>query len=140
MILTSLIVKIFTLLFLFSALSVILTNNPVYSVLSLIACFFNATCMLVIIGIEFIPVSFIVIYVGAIAVLFLFVLMMLNLKSAELSQNNSMLVPILMIMLMAFCFQFFIIFSSSNSMALTGYDLISLFEFHNSYHLSQFMS
>jgi NADH-quinone oxidoreductase subunit J len=139
---TSFVIKSFSMLFIFSSISVILTNNPVYSVLSLIACFFNATCLLLIMGIEFIPISFIVIYVGAIAVLFLFVLMMLNLKSAELSQNNAMLIPILVIVFTAFAFQFFIFFSgnSINSLNLRALDLGMLFEFYGSYHLSQFLS
>jgi len=95
MLTTKLILSVFSLLFVFSGLSVISSTNPVYGVLSLIVCFFNATTLLLSLGIEFVPVSFIIIYVGAIAVLFVFVLMMLNIKAAELKQNSLMLVPVI---------------------------------------------
>ena len=112
MTLTFAIQSAFGLLLVFSALSVVTSNNPVYSVLSLIACFFNVTCLSIMLSVEFIAVSFIVIYVGAIAVLFLFVLMMLNLKAAELNQNNLMLLPIVIILITAFCFQYFFLFNT----------------------------
>ena len=112
MTLTFAIQSTFSLLLIFSALSVVTSNNPVYSVLSLIACFFNVTCLSIMLGVEFIAVSFIVIYVGAIAVLFLFVLMMLNLKAAEPNQNNVMLLPIVIVLIVAFCFQYFILFNA----------------------------
>lgn len=62
------------------ALVVILAINPVHSVLGLIFVFFNSACLLILLNCEFLSLLFIVVYVGAIAVLFLFVIMMLNLK------------------------------------------------------------
>ena len=79
---------------LISAIMVILSKNPVNSVLFLVLTFCNVTSLLFTLELEFIPISFIVIYVGAIAVLFLFVIMMLNIKLAELKENNKHLVPI----------------------------------------------
>jgi NADH-ubiquinone oxidoreductase chain 6 len=140
MLLTNIITTFFSLLFVFTAISVILSKNPIYSVLSLIACFFNATSLLFVLGIEFIPVSFIVIYVGAIAVLFLFVLMMLNLKASELNQGNNLIMPILMILFFAFCLQYFVLFNESFYCLNTNYNLIFFFEFINSFHLSHFVS
>jgi NADH:ubiquinone oxidoreductase subunit 6 (subunit J) len=67
---------------------IILTRNPVYSVLFLILAFCNFSILLVLIGLEFLPIVFLVVYVGAIAVLFLFVLMMLNIKIAEIQSKN----------------------------------------------------
>jgi len=73
---------------------VIYTKNPIFSVLFLVSAFSNVACSLLIFDFEFIPISFIVIYVGAIAVLFLFILMMLNIKLAELQESNANFIPI----------------------------------------------
>lgn len=63
-----------------SALMVIRSENPVHSVLFLILTFFNAAGLLLLLEVEFLAMVFVVVYVGAIAVLFLFVVMMLNIK------------------------------------------------------------
>ena len=62
----------------------ILARNPVHSVLWLILAFFNAAGLMVLIGAEFIAMLLIIVYVGAVAVLFLFVVMMLDIDFAEL--------------------------------------------------------
>ena len=74
-------------LFISSSLVVILQNS-VHSVLSLIACFFFASCFLLLLECEFFSFLFLTIYVGAIAVLFLFVVMMLNTKFIMISKRN----------------------------------------------------
>ena len=61
----------------------ILTNNPIFCVLFLITSFSNVSALLFLVNLEFLPVILIVVYVGAIAVLFLFVLMTLNVKIAQ---------------------------------------------------------
>ena len=55
---------------------VIISKNPVHSILSLILVFFNAAGLLIVLGAEFLAMLFIIVYVGAVAVLFLFVIMM----------------------------------------------------------------
>ena len=67
-----------------SAVFVILSRNPVHSVLWLILAFFNAAGLMVLVGAEFIAALLVIVYVGAVAVLFLFVVMMLNIDFAEL--------------------------------------------------------
>ena len=62
-------------------------SNPVYSVLLLVLVFFQAAFILILFGVEFLALLFIIIYVGAIAVLFLFVVMMLDLKNVSSSFN-----------------------------------------------------
>ncbi|WP_048886901.1 NADH-quinone oxidoreductase subunit J [Aurantiacibacter atlanticus] len=62
----------------------VLARNPVHSVLWLIMAFFNAAGLMVLVGAEFLAMLLIVVYVGAVAVLFLFVVMMLNIDFAEL--------------------------------------------------------
>lgn len=66
---------------------VIASKNPIHSVVFLILVFCNATGLLLLLKIEFIAMMFLIIYVGAIAVLFLFVVMMLNIKINELNEN-----------------------------------------------------
>jgi NADH-ubiquinone oxidoreductase chain 6 len=69
-----------------SGILVITSKNPVISVLFLISVFVNVAGYLVLLGVGFIGISYLIVYVGAIAILFLFVIMMLNLQLAELSE------------------------------------------------------
>ena len=67
-----------------AAIAVIFSRNPVHSVLWLILAFFNAAGLMILVGAEFIAMLLIIVYVGAVAVLFLFVVMMLNIDFATL--------------------------------------------------------
>src|SRR4026208_1392769 len=67
-----------------SAVAVIFARNPVHSVLWLIMAFFNAAGLMLLLGAEFIAMLLVIVYVGAVAVLFLFIVMMLNIDFAEL--------------------------------------------------------
>ncbi|MEO1647359.1 MAG: NADH-quinone oxidoreductase subunit J [Pseudomonadota bacterium] len=67
-----------------SAVMVILSRNPVHSVLWLILAFFNAAGLMVLVGAEFIAMLLVIVYVGAVAVLFLFVVMMLDIDFAAM--------------------------------------------------------
>jgi NADH-quinone oxidoreductase subunit J len=80
MIIYDLLFYIFAFLLVIGALTTITVKNPVYSVLSLIFSFFNTAGLFVLLGAEFLAMSLIIVYVGAVAVLFLFVVMMLNIK------------------------------------------------------------
>jgi len=79
---------------LFSAIMVISARNPVHSVLFLILAFFNAAGLLILMEMEFLSLIFIVVYVGAIAVLFLFVVMMLNVKISEVEDEVLQYLPV----------------------------------------------
>lgn len=70
-----------------SALCVVSVRNPVHSVLFLILTFFNAAGLFVLLGAEFLAMLLVVVYVGAVAVLFLFVVMMLDVDFVELKQG-----------------------------------------------------
>src|SRR4051812_45043410 len=67
-----------------SAVAVIFARNPVHSVLWLIVAFFNAAGLMLLVGAEFIAMLLVIVYVGAVAVLFLFVVMMLDIDFAEM--------------------------------------------------------
>jgi NADH-quinone oxidoreductase subunit J len=77
-----------------SAFMVIAAKNPVHSVLFLILAFVNASGLFVLLGAEFIAMILIVVYVGAVAVLFLFVVMMLDVDFAELRQGFLQYLPV----------------------------------------------
>jgi NADH-quinone oxidoreductase subunit J len=77
-----------------SALAVILARNPVHSVLFLILSFVAASGLFLLMGAEFLAMILIVVYVGAVAVLFLFVVMMLDVDFAELKQGFLQYLPI----------------------------------------------
>src|SRR5215207_5199330 len=77
-----------------SAFMVIAARNPVYSVLFLILAFVNAAGLFLLMGAEFLAMILVVVYVGAVAVLFLFVVMMLDVDFAELRQGFLQYLPI----------------------------------------------
>jgi NADH-quinone oxidoreductase subunit J len=77
-----------------SAVMVISARNPVHSVLFLILTFFNAAALFVLMGAEFLAMILIVVYVGAVAVMFLFVVMMLDINFTELRQGFLQYLPI----------------------------------------------
>jgi len=70
-----------------SAVMVIASRNPVHSVLFLILTFFNASGLFILLGAEFLAMILVVVYVGAVAVLFLFVVMMLDIDFSELREG-----------------------------------------------------
>ncbi|MGC4027223.1 MULTISPECIES: NADH-quinone oxidoreductase subunit J [Mesorhizobium] len=77
-----------------SAFMVISARNPVHSVLFLILTFFNAAALFLLTGAEFLAMILLVVYVGAVAVLFLFVVMMLDVDFAELKQGALQYAPV----------------------------------------------
>ncbi len=85
---------LFSLVTLLSAMFVITAKNPVHSVLFLILAFFNAAGLFVLLGAEFVAMILVIVYVGAVAVLFLFVVMMLDTGFAELRKGALQYVPV----------------------------------------------
>lgn len=79
---------------LLSALMVIISKNPIHSVLFLILVFFCSAAIFLLLQVEFIGIIFLMIYVGAISVLFLFVIMMLNIKITEMNETIARYLPI----------------------------------------------
>src|SRR6266566_2991765 len=85
---TSIFINLLVIGMLFSSVLSITSKNPVISVIFLITTFVCAAVYLILIGINFIGISYIVIYVGAIAVLFLFVIMMINIKLSDILETG----------------------------------------------------
>jgi len=84
---------LFATLVIASAVLTIVARNPVHSVLWLILAFFNAAGLMILVGAEFIAMLLIIVYVGAVAVLFLFVVMMLDIDFAELRAGFARYLP-----------------------------------------------
>jgi NADH-quinone oxidoreductase subunit J len=85
---------LFSIAMIASAVMVIAARNPVHSVLFLILAFFNAAGLFLLAGAEFLAMILVVVYVGAVAVLFLFVVMMLDVDFAQLKQGFLQYLPI----------------------------------------------
>jgi NADH-quinone oxidoreductase subunit J len=85
---------LFAIIMLGSAAMVVTARNPVHSVLFLILAFFNAAALFLIAGAEFLAMILVIVYVGAVAVLFLFVVMMLDVNFAELRSGYQRYMPV----------------------------------------------
>jgi len=87
MLLQALAFYVFAFVVMASAAMVVVSRNPVYSVLFLILAFFNAAALFLLIGAEFIAMILVIVYVGAVAVLFLFVVMMLDINLTAIREG-----------------------------------------------------
>jgi NADH-quinone oxidoreductase subunit J len=94
MIISTIFFYLFAAVLLGSATMVVLSRNPVHSVLFLILAFFNAAALFLIAGAEFLAMILVIVYVGAVAVLFLFVVMMLDVDFAQLRSGFQRYLPI----------------------------------------------
>ena len=95
-----------------SAVLVTVARNPVHSVLWLILCFLNAAGLFVLLGAEFAAMLLIIVYVGAVAVLFLFVVMMLDVDFAELKGEMAKYMPLAMLFGVILLMQFGLAFGA----------------------------
>jgi NADH-quinone oxidoreductase subunit J len=94
MVIATILFYVFALLTVFSAVMVISAKNPVHSVLFLIFAFFNASGLFLLMGAELIAMLLVIVYVGAVAVLFLFVVMMLDINFAKLREGFLRYLPL----------------------------------------------
>jgi NADH-quinone oxidoreductase subunit J len=109
MIIPSLFFYVFAGVCIASAVMVIASKNPVHSVLFLILAFVNAAGLFVLMGAEFLAMILIVVYVGAVAVLFLFVVMMLDVDFAELRQGFLNYLPVGGVIAFIFLFELLLV-------------------------------
>jgi NADH-quinone oxidoreductase subunit J len=84
----------FSLILVFSALMVVISKQPVFSLLFLVSSFISSAFLLFLLECEFLALLFIVVYVGAIAILFLFAIMMLETKLVNLKRNTIQYFPV----------------------------------------------
>jgi NADH:ubiquinone oxidoreductase subunit 6 (subunit J) len=106
---------------------VICSKNPVHSALSLISVFLLSAVLLFTLKVEFLALSFIIVYVGAIAILFLFVVMLLNIKLVEITENATRYVPIGIITGLIFLYNIYFGIDSFKIGSITLIDYINDF-------------
>ena len=93
-----------------SSLSVVFSSNPVHSVLFLIFTFFNVSILFLLSNAEFLAMTLIIVYVGAVAVLFLFVVMMLNINEVLIKEGFLKYFPFGFILITIFLLELFFVF------------------------------
>ena len=101
----------FSFLILSSSILVIFSNNAVHSVLYLIFTFFNSAILFLLMNAEFLAMTIVIVYVGAIAVLFLFVVMMLNITESEIKEGFLKYFPFGLILIAIFISELFLVFN-----------------------------
>lgn len=120
-----------------SSFRVIISKNPLNSIISLIVVFFNSVIILMAYEAEFLAMIFLIVYIGAIAVLFLFVVYMLNIKILELQELNSkyLLGLLFGFLFLLLSFKFYGFISNNNFDNIYSYYIVSEFKSY-SYELN----
>ncbi len=95
-------VFIFSLICISLGISIIISKNPIFSVLFLIGLFFGIAIYLILLGLNFIGLSYLLVYVGAISILFLFILMLINVRISELVTEGKNSIPLAILTILAF--------------------------------------
>jgi NADH-ubiquinone oxidoreductase chain 6 len=85
-----------------SGILVIVSKNPIVSVLFLIGLFLSISCYLIVLGLNFIGLSYLLVYVGAVSILFLFILMLINVRISELLYDTGNSIPLVLLVILAF--------------------------------------
>lgn len=108
---------------------IIVTKNPIISVLFLILLFSSISCYLILLGIKFIGISYLLVYVGAVSILFLFILMLINIRVSELITDTNNNIPLAIITILGLVIPFLLIIPDINhKLGMVGGELYSLFE------------
>jgi NADH-ubiquinone oxidoreductase chain 6 len=88
-------------------IATIINKNPIISIIFLIALFANISIYLILLGLTFIGLSYLIVYIGAVSILFLFILMLIDIRTSELQSNNKNSIPLAMFILLLANFSFF---------------------------------
>jgi len=96
------VLDIISLLAILCGILVIISKNPIVSVLFLIGLFLSIASYLIILGLNFIGLSYLLVYVGAVSILFLFILMLINVRISELLSNTSNSIPLAIFITISF--------------------------------------
>lgn len=101
------ILDIISLFAILSGILVIISKNPIVSVLFLIGLFASISCYLIMLGLSFIGLSYLIVYIGAVSILFLFILMLINIRISELQSNTSNSIPLAIAIAISFNYPLF---------------------------------
>src|ERR1700727_187559 len=107
------ILDIISLIAILCGILVIISKNPIVSVLFLIGLFLSISSYLIILGLNFIGLSYLLVYVGAVSILFLFILMLINVRISELLSNTSNSIPLAIVITISFNYPVYQIFPYS---------------------------
>jgi NADH-ubiquinone oxidoreductase chain 6 len=99
----------------------IISKNPIVSVLFLIGLFSTISCYLILIGLSFIGISYLLVYVGAISILFIFILMLINIRISELLSDTNNYLPLAMLSVIPF------VYILGQNISLTQFGFINFF-------------
>ncbi|GGA53605.1 hypothetical protein GE21DRAFT_1348681 [Neurospora crassa] len=126
------VLDIISILAIFCGISVIVNKNPIISVLFLIGLFASVSSYLILLGLSFIGLAYLIVYIGAISILFLFILMLINIRISELQSNTNNSIPLTIILGISLSYSLF---------QLLPYDIAILSNFssninNNLYNLS----
>jgi NADH-ubiquinone oxidoreductase chain 6 len=94
-------IDIIILISIISGILIITTKNPIVSVLYLILLFSSVSCYLIFIGLNFLGLAYLLVYVGAVSILFLFILMLINIRVSELLSNTGNSIPLSVLTIIA---------------------------------------
>ena len=120
---------VFTMLSILLGIFIIITKNPIISVLYLILLFSSVSCYLIFIGIKFIGISYLLVYVGAVSILFIFILMLINIRISELISDTNNNLPLALITIIAFFIPFTNLLPDTKSkLNVIGFELNKLLQ------------
>lgn len=114
-----------TLISIFLGIFIIISKNPVLSVLFLIGLFSTISVYLILIGLHFIGLSYLLVYVGAVSILFLFILMLINVRISELLTDNKNSIPLAVLTVLFFNYSIYDVLPYGISV----YDIINNYTF-----------
>jgi len=142
------ILDILSIISVLSGILVIISKNPIISVLFLIGLFLSIASYLMILGLSFIGLSYLLVYIGAVSILFLFILMLINVRISELSNDTSNSVPLAIIISIFFIYPIYQILPNSiitlNTLKYTWYNnsdyLNKFFNFSNNKNIISFVT
>ncbi len=130
------ILNLISLLSILSSIYVIITKNPVISVLYLIGLFLGISLYLIILGISFIGLAYLIVYIGAVSILFLFILMLINIRTSELQNNNNNSLSLIILVILLFYYIFSKLFFNNH---LNIYMIYTYFEnIYSNYGISDY--
>lgn len=136
MLTSNLLFYIFSILLVFSASMVVISSQPVFSLLFLVSSFIFSSFLLFLLECEFLALLFIIIYVGAIAILFLFAIMMLETKLINLNKNKIKYFPVGIIFFLLLLIPLFSLINTYFGVDTSNYDNYSLNIYQNWYDLT----
>ena len=110
----------------FFSILIIISKNPIVSVLHLIILFIFISCYLIFLGINFIGLSYLLVYVGAVSILFLFILMLINIRVAELLSNTKNNIPLAILVILALYIPYNNLFSFTKTNLLIYYNFANI--------------